>query len=280
MLLAQAALPGAIEAATVDHGLRPEAAAEARFVAGICAARGIPHEILSVEVAPGNVQDRARQARYAALAQWLERRGLDALATAHHADDQAETLLMRLNRASGLAGLAGIRPRTFVPDREHLLLRPLLGWRQAELEEVVARAGIEPVRDPSNADPGFDRVRIRQGLAGTPWINVSGLAASAGNLADAEDALAWATAREYAERVSQAGAGLRYSPLAPSAICLRVVGRIIAELGQPARGGEVARLVTALEGGGEGNLGGVLARAGADGWVFAAEPPRRDGPAR
>ena len=79
------------------------------MVAGLCHRLGIEHATLPVALDDGNVQDRARAARYAALGAWMERRSLDALATAHHADDQAETLLMRLNRGSGLSGLAGIR---------------------------------------------------------------------------------------------------------------------------------------------------------------------------
>jgi tRNA(Ile)-lysidine synthase len=109
LLLAHAALPGAIEAATVDHGLRAEAAAEAEFVASICASLGVPHVTLGVRLAPGNLQSEARVARYSALADWACERGIGAIATAHHADDQAETLLLRLGRASGVAGLAGVR---------------------------------------------------------------------------------------------------------------------------------------------------------------------------
>ncbi|MEC7398775.1 MAG: tRNA lysidine(34) synthetase TilS, partial [Pseudomonadota bacterium] len=108
LLLAQAAFPGMVEAATVDHGLRSESADEARFVAGLCRDRGIPHEILTCAVEAGNMQDRARSARYAALDQWAKEHAIAAIATAHHADDQAETLLMRLNRGSGLSGLSGI----------------------------------------------------------------------------------------------------------------------------------------------------------------------------
>ncbi len=202
LLLAHAAMPGEFEAATVDHGLRAEAAEEAAFVARTCAARGIAHAVLRVEVAPGNVQDEARRARYAALAAWAGERGLAALATAHHADDQAETVLMRLNRGSGLGGLSGVRARGTVPGGTLPVLRPLLGWRRAELAALVAGAGIEAVSDPSNADPRFDRVRMRTALAEADWLDAAAIAQSAAHLADAKEALDWAMEREWDANVA------------------------------------------------------------------------------
>lgn len=203
LLLAASAFPGQVEAATVDHGLRPEAADEATDVARLCERIGIPHEVLKVDVAAGNIQAEARRARYAALAGWIERRGLSALVTAHHADDQAETLLLRLNRASGVAGLAGTRARGSVPGTQIPLLRPLLGWRRAELTAIVAAAGVEAAQDPSNLDDRFDRARLRKALAGADWLDVGAIAESASHLADADAALDWAARREWAECVSR-----------------------------------------------------------------------------
>jgi len=272
LLLAHAAMPGGFEVASVDHGLRPEARQECALVETVCAARGIACTVLRVAVAPGNVQSAARGARYAALAEWAKARGLAALATAHHADDQAETLLLRLNRGSGVAGLAGVRESGEVAGAR--VIRPLLGWRHAELAQVVAYAGIDPVQDPSNADPHYDRVRMRQHLAGCDWIDPLALAHSAGLLADADQALAAFEETLWPSHVQREGDGFRLAPPAVPLMRVRLVRRIIAAMGGDPRGGEVARLVARLEAGEGGNLGGVLARVDGGHWLFVAEPAR------
>lgn len=246
------------------------------MVARVCAALDVPHETLNVTVAPGNLQSEARAARYAALAQWMERAGLDALVSAHHADDQAETLLLRLNRASGVAGLAGVRPRALVPGTRLPLLRPLLGWRRAELAHVVALAGLEAVDDPSNADDRFDRARLRKALRGADWLDVAAIAQSAAHLADADAALDWAASREWDEQVEPAPMGLTYRPRAPRAIALRVLARIVAELdGEAPRGSAVARLFDTLVARQPASIGGLVARALPGGWSFTKAPRRR-----
>ena len=161
LLLAQAAFPDGVEVATVDHGLRPDSAEEAASVGRICAALAIPHAVLTVDVArTGNLQAAARAARYAALADWRKQRNLHVIATAHHADDQAETLLMRLNRGAGVRGLAGMRAAAPLPGTPEVpLIRPLLGWRRQELVGIVAGSGIAAVNDPSNENLRFERVR-------------------------------------------------------------------------------------------------------------------------
>lgn len=275
LLLAHAALPGRVEAATVDHALRPESAQEAAGVAALCARLGVPHETLTVEVAPGNVQAEARSARYGAMAAWILRRGLSALATAHHADDQAETLLMRLNRASGVAGLAGARGRGVVPvpDTAIPLLRPLLDWRRAELGEVVA--GVETVQDPSNSNDRYDRVRMRKALASADWLDVAAIARSAEHLAEADAALDWMAALEWRSCVSKEPMGLRYRPQAPRAVVLRVLARCITELGgEEPRGGAVARLLESLREGRPASIGDLVVRPNAGGWSFAKAPVR------
>lgn len=276
LLLAHAALPDRIAAATVDHGLRPESADEAAMVAAICAELGIQHEVLRVDVAEGNVQAQARAGRYAALAEWMVRTGLEALATAHHADDQAETLLMRLGRGSGVAGLAGVRARGQVPGTRLPLLRPLLGWRCTELGAVVAAAGLEAVQDPSNNDDRFDRARLRKVLAAADWLDVPALARSAANLADADAALDWVAAREWSEAVSKGPMGYTYRPQVPRAVALRVLARIVTELdGEAPRGAAVARLFDSLLARQPASIGKLVARVVPEGWSFTKAPQRR-----
>lgn len=276
LLLAKAALPGRVFAATVDHGLRPESAAEASFVASLCAGIGVPHATLEVQLSPGNIQDAARTARYAALADWACDNGLSAIATAHHADDQAETLVMRLNRGSGLSGLAGVRATNNLPGAANVaLVRPLLDWRKAELVDLAQSAGITPVDDPSNRDDRFDRARIRAALAEAPWLDMAALAKSAGLLGEAEEAIVELAQMEWSRCVTISGDHGRYRPEGPAIIRKRVVAKIIAQLAiaQP-RGGQVAVLVSKLERGEGGNLAGILAKPRDGEWAFAPEPRR------
>lgn len=278
LLLADAVMPGRVEVATVDHRLRPESASEAAMVAELCSGHGIPHEILPVKVPQGNLQDAARMARYRALGEWATRRGLPAVATAHHADDQAETLIMRLNRASGVAGLAGVRARGAIPGTHIALLRPLLGWRRSELAELVSAAGLDPADDPSNADLRFDRVKVRRALKDCDWLDVPALAMSASHLAEAEGVMLWATQREWDEHVRVTEDAIHYRPFAPRAIRLRIIGRAIAMLGGRPRGGDIAKLLNRLRIGRDGTLAGVVARSQPGGeWLFRREPPRRGG---
>ena len=279
LLLAHDAFPGRFEVATVEHGLRAESADEARQVAQLCAARGIAHATLPISVAgQGNLQANAREARYAALGAWAEARGLAMVLTAHHRDDQAETLLMRLNRGAGVRGLAGMRAAAPLPGRPEIaLLRPLLGWGRSELAAVVATAGIAPALDPSNADPRFTRAALRQALSKADWLDSAALASSAAHCADADEALGWAAEREMRDQVSFDQDRALYTPCAPRAVRLRVLERLIAVLGQEGvpRGRELADLLATLEAGGVATLGGVRADGSSLPWRFTRAPARR-----
>lgn len=280
LLLAHAAFPDRIAAATVDHGLRPENAEEARFVAGLCAKMNVPHSTVSADVdrRAASLQQSARRARYAALAGWLQQKGVALLATAHHADDQAETLLMRLLRGAGVGGLAGVRARAPLPgDGSRHIVRPLLGWRRAELRALVKQAGITPVDDPSNRDPRFDRTRIRARLAAADWLDPEPLAHSASALADADEALNWAALDIYKTRVRQQDSRVLFSHRGlPRELRRRTVRAILVAL-EPAaspRGAEMDRLLQRLEQGNSATLAGVKCSGGAE-WCFEHAPPRR-----
>lgn len=283
LLLAHAAYGDRVAAATVDHGLRPEGAEEARFVARICADLDCSHSILPVEVAHGGMglQGEARRARYDALRAWAEAEGVEALCTAHHADDQAETLLMRLKRGAGLSGLAGIRPLR----REGTTLRivrPLLGWRRRDLADIVAKAGIAAVDDPSNRDLRFDRAAMRQWLAAHPEFDPARLARSAAALFEAEEGLAWAADRAFAERAHFGDGEWRIDVTGlPRALRRRLLARTIVDLHgrhslSPAWTGQedVEGLLHSLEAGAQASLAGILAAGGAV-WRIRTAPPRR-----
>src|SRR5437868_674 len=281
LLLAAAARPGRVEAATIDHGFREEARDEAALVANICDRLGIRHATLTArwsELPETAIQERARNQRYRLLGYWAEERGLDVLATAHHAEDQAETVLMRLARGSGVRGLAGMRPRSVSPGVHIRLVRPLLDWRRAELEQVCSAAGLTPVVDPSNLDERFERVRVRRALAGLDWLDAGAIAQSASNLADADAALEWAAKAEWSACVSEKRASITYLPSdAPAEIVRRVVSRAIRKLATEGefepRGAELTRLIRTLSGGGTATLRGVLCRGGSE-WHFVPSPNR------
>lgn len=288
LLLAKAALgdeADAIQTISINHGLRPEAGQEVQLVGDICAALDVPFAARSITVGRGNLQAKAREARYRAIAEWAKEECIGIVATAHHADDQAETLLMRLSRGSGLAGLAGVREWTTLPESEIALLRPLLTFRKSELEAVVASAGIEPVRDPSNANRAFDRVRVREHLASHDWLDAEALAESAHHLAEGWRALEWYAELDWEEMVfREDDTSFRYYANVPRVIQIETVCRIISELGGRVSRSEAGRAADRLWRGENASLGGVLATASIEKvakvgvdmrvWRFRPEPPR------
>ena len=283
LLLAAAARPGQVEAATVDHRLRAGSAAEAAMVAGLCARLSVPHATLGAhwnDQPQSAIQERARRERYRLLGYWAEEGGLDALATGHHADDQAETLLMRLTRGAGVRGLAGMRPASRTPGSDVPLLRPLLAWRRAELEQICRDAGVEPADDPSNLDEQFERVRVRVNLAASEWLDAGAIAKSARHLSEAHAALEWAARKEWKQAVRERPNRIAYQPSGtPDEIVRRIVARAIRNLATEGeielRGGELDRLLDALRDGGVATLRGVRCEGGLE-WRFNPAPARRD----
>ncbi len=157
-------------AVTVDHGLRPAAKAEARAVARLAEELGVEHRILRWTGAKpsAGLQAAAREARYLLLAKAARKAGAALILTGHTLDDQAETVLMRLARGSGVAGLAGMTFSAPVPGAAEAglaVVRPFLGIPKARLVATLKAAKVPFAEDPTNRDPFFTRVRLRESAA-------------------------------------------------------------------------------------------------------------------
>jgi tRNA(Ile)-lysidine synthase len=193
----------------VDHGLRPDSAEDAAFVRALGARLGVPVEVARVRVGPGSLEAAARAARHAALEAAAARLGATRIALGHTADDQAETVLMRLLEGTGVRGLAAI------PPVRGPLVRPLLETRRARIVRALEAAGLAWREDPTNRDPKFFRNRVRHDLlpflegAGAPDV-VRALGRLARRARETVDAL---------ERVAQAELE-RHAALEPEAVTL------------------------------------------------------------
>jgi len=204
LLLARAWAPDcALKAATVDHQLRDGSAAEAARAGKLCEDLGIAHEVLEWGgwAGEGNLQDAARAARRALLADWAEREGLRHVALGHTLDDQAETVLMRLARGSGVDGLAAMRRA--VAGQGITWVRPLLDATREELRSWLEARGVDWIDDPSNEDPRFDRVKARKMTAQLSALGLTPerLVRTAGQMALARDALEEMARRAVAQHV-------------------------------------------------------------------------------
>ena len=253
-----------VQATTVDHGLRPEAAAEAAGVARICAALGVPHRTLRWHWdGTGNLQDAARRGRRALIGDWALGQGLAAVALAHTQDDVAETFLMRLARGAGVDGLAAMAGDW--PENGVQWLRPLLAVSRAELRHYLRAKGLTWAEDPSNDNPRFDRVRARQALAALAPLGLgpARLAEVAGHLAEARQALEAATDAAWARAVRDRGLALELDlpalVLQPAEVRRRLLVAVILRIA-PAeyapRGAAVQALLARLLEGKDGMLAG------------------------
>jgi tRNA(Ile)-lysidine synthase len=251
---------GRMTALTVDHGLRPEAAAEAAQVAAWCAARGIAHVVLTRSgAAPASgIQAFARAARYALLENWCRNHFVLHLLLAHQREDQAETVAMRAARGSGVDGLAGMAS---IVERDTIrLLRPLLGVPRATLRVYLLACGQDWIEDPSNRNPAFTRVRIRTALGQSP-------PGPGPELAVARTAREGAAARHLAQFVALDPAGFAVIDprafAAPEALGIKTLGALLATISGgdfPPRTERIERLYRALVGGlaQDRTLGGCL----------------------
>lgn len=151
-----------LTAAHFDHAMREGSADDAAWARGVCEGVGVPCIVGRAERAPQN-EAEARAARYAFLLEARTQLGCELLVTAHHADDQAETVLMRLLRGAGLEGLAGMSPR-----RAPGVVRPLLGFWRRELEAYATERRLEVREDPTNVSSAYLRNRVRHHVL--PWL--------------------------------------------------------------------------------------------------------------
>ncbi|WP_295045256.1 tRNA lysidine(34) synthetase TilS [uncultured Paracoccus sp.] len=193
-----------IMVATVDHGLRPESGAEARQVGRAARALGLPHATLVWQrgTETGNLMANARDARLRLLAGWAQRNELPAVALGHTADDQAETLLMRLARGSGIDGLASMAEWR---DRFAIRwLRPMLSAGRQPLRDWLRARDIDWLDDPSNENEDFDRVRIRKAMQAMA-LDVPALARAANHIQEARDALSHYAAHAAQDAVAREG---------------------------------------------------------------------------
>ena len=228
---------------SVDHGLRPEAAAEAQGVRAFAARLGLSCHILrwQGQKPDSGIQQAARTARYGLMGRWCAAHGA-ALATAHNLEDQAETFLMRLSRGSGLRGLAAMAPQGRLEGFPVVLLRPFLDVPRARLEASLRAMGLAWVEDPSNRDEAFERVRLRRllGHLAEAGIPPRAMARSAARLGRAEAALEQLAAQALEEDFTCHAAGwgeLALEPFLarPEEVRIRVLAALVAAFGAGGR---------------------------------------------
>ncbi|MGE4218900.1 MAG: tRNA lysidine(34) synthetase TilS [Alphaproteobacteria bacterium] len=270
-----AARNGLATALVVDHGLRAESATEAGEVVRWLSARGIAAVCLSRGAAPlrGNTHAAARDLRYRLMGEWCRKAGVLHLALGHHREDQAETLLARLVRGSGIDGLAAMAPVQHAAWGR--LVRPLLFVPAARLRATLAAAGQVHVEDPSNRDPRFQRTRLRALIAEMGEQGTARLAATARRLGRARADLDARTCELLARSsvLKPEGYAVVSDPafFGPgSEIALRALSRLLISIGgrmHPPREASLERLAVALIAGGSvaATLAGcrVLRRRGA-----------------
>ncbi|MGO8955678.1 MAG: tRNA lysidine(34) synthetase TilS [Rhodomicrobium sp.] len=277
--------PGGLAVLTVDHGLRPESAGEAAFVAAEAGRLGLAHATLewAGEKPKTGIQAAARRARYGLMTAYCRAHGFACLATAHTEDDQAETFLMRLCRGSGLDGLAAmaaVSEHGGVP-----IVRPLLGFSKARLLAYLRASAVAFVSDPSNSNAAFERVRLRHAMKSlaAAGITRSALTLSAARLGRGREALSQA-ASEFLDQnfrvsnLAQGEIGLETFLKLPSEIALRVLSQALALIGgkeEAPRMIKAERLLDELRSGKrQGALGGCLAIATPATLQFYREPGR------
>jgi tRNA(Ile)-lysidine synthase len=240
-------------AATIDHGLRPEATTEARDVKRLAASLGVPHVTRRWTGAKPKtgLPAAAREARYALLGQVARQFKTRYVVIAHTQDDQAETLLMRLVRGSGLTGLKAMGPET--ARDAFTLLRPLLGVSKARLIATLTRAKIPAAVDPSNVDVSYARPRLRAAMPmlASEGFDAAQLARLAMRMQRADAALDAMTEQAWSAVTLAEPSGFDAKAFAaqPDEIRLRLLLQAIDRVGHegPAELGKVESLLAAID---------------------------------
>lgn len=275
-----------LRAVTVDHGLRDESAAEAQYVASICAALSVPHTILKWQDwdHSGNLQDAARRARLRLISQWARSQGISHIALGHTFDDQAETVLLRLARGSGVDGLSGMA--TSRVDGNLTWVRPLLDTRRDTLRTYLKDQNVTWIEDPSNDDPRFDRVKARRALALLSDLGITpeGLVATAERMRDARAVLERETLAlaQICVEISDAGEVKITLPTfeaAPDELRHRLLSAVLMWVsGEPykPRAHSLARVMDSTQNG--VTLHGCILRYDAHFLTIRREPARVEGP--
>jgi tRNA(Ile)-lysidine synthase len=272
--------------ATVDHALRAGSAEEAAFVGAVARSLSLEHRILAWRgpKPETGLQAGARAARYRLLALEAETHELDAVLTAHSADDQAETVMMRLARGSGPRGLAAMPHETAIAagaGKPVRLLRPLLSETRLSLRAIVGRAGLGHVDDPSNADERFERVRVRralsdldaQGLLTTrALLEVAARAREAANrLALAEEEVFRAGRGSFSPNGSALLDAASIDAARDGGLIARLINAVSGSMHEP-NAARVGAVVTAALAGRTGTLGGAIILVCGGELVVAREP--------
>ncbi|MEM8729614.1 MAG: tRNA lysidine(34) synthetase TilS [Pseudomonadota bacterium] len=281
----------ALHAVTVDHGLRPEAAQEAAQVAAFADSLGLPHTTLQWDGwnGQGNLQACARDARYRLIGEWARANKIASVATGHTADDQAETVVMRLARSSGVNGLSAMSVRRTLHGVS--IVRPMLGLTRKDLRAYLRRQGISWTDDPSNDDLRFERIQVRQALEHLDklGVSVSRLAEVAGNMGEAREALDWytfVTARDIAcVKGGDVVVDLRRFRTLPREIARRLILNAVRWIGRadyPPRRSAMGEAIDAIRRGRGTTLGGCrIVVSGTSIWIcreFAAARAERAQP--
>jgi len=250
-----------IVALTVDHGLRPESAAEAAWVAEEMNKRDIPHEILAYKgkIPKTGIEEVARGYRYKLLTTYCKKHGISTLLVGHNADEQAETFLLNLVRGSGIRGLSAMRERMLRDGIE--IIRPLLSVPKKELQRYLKTRRQKWVEDPSNDDLAYTRVKIRK-LSGTLenlGLSRDRILETAKNLQSADDALSYYTEKAVQNLVLSKSEkrillSLRELETLPRATQLASLAAIISP-GKPIRAESLVRALESMLAGRASTLG-------------------------